>query len=112
MARTHGTRSAYNAGCRCDACREASRLARARQRNAAQDFDNYGDGTEDAMPEGWLILLGLVLFTAGLVTLWQASPPGEDDESATGPDRTRRRWIVGGVLAAAGIASFVIAERK
>ena len=32
-----------------------------------------------------LILLGLVLFTAGLVTLWQASPPGEDDESATGP---------------------------
>ncbi len=34
MARTHGTRSAYNAGCRCDACREASRLARARQREA------------------------------------------------------------------------------
>ena len=34
MARTHGTRSAYNAGCRCGACREASRLARARQRGA------------------------------------------------------------------------------
>ncbi len=28
---THGTRSAYNRGCRCDECREATRLARARR---------------------------------------------------------------------------------
>lgn len=34
MARTHGTRSSYNAGCRCAAYREASRLAHARQREA------------------------------------------------------------------------------
>jgi len=34
MTITHGTRSAYNRGCRCDACREASRMARARQRAA------------------------------------------------------------------------------
>ena len=33
---THGTRSAYNRGCRCEACREASRLARARQRDAVR----------------------------------------------------------------------------
>jgi hypothetical protein len=35
MTVTHGTRSAYNKGCRCEACREASRQARARQRAAA-----------------------------------------------------------------------------
>ena len=29
---THGTRSRYVAGCRCDACREASRIVRRRQR--------------------------------------------------------------------------------
>ncbi len=33
---THGTKSAYNRGCRCDACREASRLARSRQRENAR----------------------------------------------------------------------------
>jgi hypothetical protein len=39
MTVTHGTRSAYNKGCRCDGCREASRLARARQRAAAVEPD-------------------------------------------------------------------------
>ena len=34
---THGTKSAYNRGCRCDACREASRLARTRQRQTARE---------------------------------------------------------------------------
>jgi len=34
---THGTKSAYNRGCRCDACREASRQARARQRQTARE---------------------------------------------------------------------------
>jgi hypothetical protein len=34
---THGTKSAYNRGCRCDACREASRLARSRQRQTARE---------------------------------------------------------------------------
>jgi len=37
MTVTHGTRSSYNRGCRCDACREASRLARARQRAVATE---------------------------------------------------------------------------
>lgn len=34
---THGTKSAYNRGCRCVACKEASRLARARQRQTARE---------------------------------------------------------------------------
>ena len=34
MARTHGTRSAYNAGCRCDACRDAE-AERGRRRRLA-----------------------------------------------------------------------------
>jgi hypothetical protein len=42
---THGTKSAYNRGCRCDACREASRLARSRQRQTARDR------TKDADPQ-------------------------------------------------------------
>lgn len=34
MARTHGTRSCYNAGCRCEACQSAERERKRRQRAA------------------------------------------------------------------------------
>ncbi|GEM_PF-4819088 len=40
---THGTKSSYNRGCRCDACKEASRLARARQRQTARERSTEPD---------------------------------------------------------------------
>ena len=42
MARTHGTRRAYNADCRCDACRKVLRLATARERSTAAGLDQSG----------------------------------------------------------------------
>lgn len=52
---THGTRSAYNHGCRCDACREASRLSRARQRAAAKHAATCEATT--GMPGPWLFVI-------------------------------------------------------
>ena len=112
MARTHGTRSAYNAGCRCDSCREASRLARARQREAARETAYQDDVTDDASGgSGLLVMVALALLMGGGVSLWRASRPPKHDETVSGADRTRRSWIVGGVLTAAGVASLVVAVR-
>lgn len=50
---THGTKSAYNRGCRCEACREASRLARSRQRQTARErakADEPKSVTAEPMP--------------------------------------------------------------
>ena len=58
MARTHGTRSAYNAGCRCDLCREAARLARARQREAARPTGTSYPIEEGATLRGGFVMLG------------------------------------------------------
>ena len=73
MTHTHGTRSAYNHGCRCDDCREASRLARARHR-AAHRSDDSGvhDHDNGVTSSATLIVLGLALVTAGGATAWHA----------------------------------------
>jgi hypothetical protein len=58
MTVTHGTRSTYNKGCRCDACREASRLTRARQRSAASDRTAAVEfGVKKARPWVFVVLL-------------------------------------------------------
>jgi hypothetical protein len=112
MARAHGTRSAYNAGCRCDACREASRSARARQRDAVRSL-GHDDGREDATGRGGLlILVALVLLIAGGVNLWGASDLLTDEESTAGQGHTRRGWILGAILTSAGVASLIIAVRE
>ena len=111
MARTHGTRSAYNAGCRCDLCREAARLARARQRDAARSTGTSYATPEGATVAGGFVVLGLVLLVIGGSLWWRASHPPEAG-GADEPDRTRRRRIVGGCFAAAGVASVVIALRE
>lgn len=46
MTRTHGTRSTYNAGCRCDDCTEATRVyANAMRVGRALDPDDPRHGT-------------------------------------------------------------------
>jgi hypothetical protein len=93
---THGTRSAYNRGCRCEACREASRLARARQRDAVRirraGRDTEADAIDVASPWGLVVILG-----GGAVwCLWQARQIPQDDDPVHAA--ARRRWIVAGLL--------------
>ena len=73
MARTHGTRSAYNAGCRCEACREASQLARARQREAERcqlgsPVNEDAVASSDGRAVAWVIV-ALVCFGTGVCAL-------------------------------------------
>ena len=57
---THGTRSSYNRGCRCDVCREAARVARARQRSAAQERHPSPVSAEyDGCISPWILIVGL-----------------------------------------------------
>ncbi len=98
---THGTRSAYNKGCRCNMCKEASRLARARQREIARARD-AAERTDAGVAPPWLVVA--VLAGGGVFSLWRGwSIKAEDPETEV----TRRRWILAGVLLggmAAGLA--------
>jgi hypothetical protein len=112
MARTHGTRSAYSAGCRCDACREATRVARARQRagsgwapvgfvptNPAHDVALQGH------PGVGMALAGVAALCTGGWALWHgATMPTDEDTDPEAVARTRRRWLLAGsALVLAGI---------
>jgi hypothetical protein len=77
MARTHGTRSSYNAGCRCHSCREASRLARARQRATTSGILSVDPGSSAFAPDtgselAWG-LIALFAFGAGGLSLWHGA---------------------------------------
>jgi len=103
MARTHGTRSAYNAGCRCDECREASRVARARQRTVSQGRIARSEAQAlEAEPPGGeagLAVLGLLSLGAGGVSLWHGATMHPDEErDPESARRTRHRWILAGVV--------------
>jgi len=112
MARTHGTRSAYNAGCRCDDCREATRVARARQR-AAQSWGpsalvpgNTDTGVAPRPAPGvGVALVGLIALGSGGYALWHGATlevPEDTDSEALG--HSRRRWLFAGtVLVVTGI---------
>jgi hypothetical protein len=99
----HGTRSMYNKGCRCDACREASRLARARQRAAARERN----GESAAVADTGILSLSPWVLTAGLAgaavwCFWRASQIHED--RSPGAEISRRRWI----LAAVGLTGCAV----
>ena len=101
MTVTHGTRSSYNRGCRCDACREASRLARARQRAVATERISR---TEPSLrtPSPWVFVA--LLAGAGVGSLWNAKRLRTEEEpsgAAVWP------WVVSGLTllaVAAGVA--------
>ena len=106
MARTHGTRSAYNAGCRCDACREEARLSRARQR-AAQVWDPTGFVPEvsDAgvasprAPAVGVAMTGLAALGVGGCAVWHgATMRPEEHPDPEVARRSRRRWIMAGLV--------------
>jgi hypothetical protein len=101
MARTHGTRSAYNAGCRCDACREASRLARARQRGAERCHlvsPAYGDAvaSSDGPAISWAVVALVCLGTGGFA-LWKGATLQNHEDVDGSCRRTRRKWILAGI---------------
>jgi hypothetical protein len=82
---THGTRSAYNKGCRCDMCRETSRLARARQREIARTRD-AAESTDAGVAPPWVVVAGLA--GGGVFCLWRGwRIKAEDPETRV----TRRR---------------------
>jgi len=99
----HGTRSTYNKGCRCDACREASRLARARQRAAARERQvdpvaGHDAGLPSVSP--WVLTAGLA---GGAVwCFWHAS----QIDVTQSPDAvaSSRRWMLTGI-GLAGLAA-------
>ena len=102
---THGTRSAYNKGCRCEACREASRLARARQRAAASDRA-VDAAVGVTMSARWVLVVGLAV--AGGASLSHAR---RLREAASGSMEPYWRWILAGAVfltMAAGITESII----
>ena len=102
MTVTHGTRSAYNRGCRCDYCRQASREARARQRAAAA---NPPLDTEQVvyMIHPWLFVGALVVAGAGL--LWHAK---ELRNAAESSDLAVWLWTLTGLTLLAVTAGVVV----
>ena len=116
MARTHGTRSAYNAGCRCDACREASRLARARQREAERCqlqspvHENAVASSEDPAV-AWTVV-ALACFGTGSFALWKGATL-QDHRDVNQRHRDKRKWILAGVgLIAFGLVAISRVERS
>lgn len=51
--RTHGRRSTYNAGCRCDDCRHAAALGRARTPSRRSTTSRLAYGTPIGAPLPW-----------------------------------------------------------
>jgi hypothetical protein len=126
MPRTCGTRSAYNAGCRCDECKEASRSARARQRSADDTWardprfpdlssveqERMGVTSSPGLSGVAGSLLGVGVAGVGGYALWHGlrMQPGPDTAPAAFR-RIRRRWCVGGTaLVVAGVGIFVYAR--
>jgi hypothetical protein len=89
---THGTRSAYNKGCRCDMCREASRLARARQREIARTQD-AAESIDAGVAPPWVVVAGLA--GGGVFCLWRGWRIEAEDPEAIA---ARKRWIMASVL--------------
>ena len=104
MARTHGTRSAYNAGCRCDDCREASRVARARQRAVLEGHTGAWDShapvaSDGGAPGPGLVLAGLLAIGTGGYAVWHgATLPKDETTDLEERRRSMVRWIVGGMI--------------
>ena len=102
---THGTRSAYNKGCRCDMCREASRLARARQREYVRTLETPG-GTDPGVAPPWVLVAGLT--GGGMFCLWHGYRINAEDPEAKA---ARRRWILAGLVltgVAGGLAVVIL----
>jgi hypothetical protein len=92
MTVTHGTRSAYNRGCRCDACREASLLARAQQRAAAVERTSRTvPSVRTTSP--WAFVVGLA--AAGVGSLLHAKKLKTAEDGLAQPAVV---WVVAGVV--------------
>jgi hypothetical protein len=105
MTITHGTRSTYNKGCRCEACREASRQARARQRAAAAKPPVKTERSP-SMAEPW-VFVG-ILVAAGAGSLWHAKGLRNAAESS---DVLVWPWVLTGfalLAVAAGVAVWTV----
>jgi hypothetical protein len=100
---THGTRSAYYQGCRCEECRETARLARARQRATAAGRAGRPRKAQGHLQDRWT-LVG-VLVGAGVLSLRQAKRFRIDERTAGVPAWP---WVVAGVVLLTG-AGFVVA---
>jgi hypothetical protein len=120
MARTHGTRSAYNAGCRCDACREATRVARARQREVqawGPSASVPGEGENAVALKGGrgvgLALAGVAALSVGGYALWHGwTLQAPDEANPEEPKCTRRTYLLAGTaLVVLGLAALVWVSR-
>ncbi len=104
---THGTRSAYNRGCRCDECRETARLARARQRAAAAEGEGVSpvsfdpSNPTDWSVSPWWLVVGLSAAAVGGWSLWRSWKVDPDQEGA--PQLRRRRTLAGLAFVATGL---------
>src|SRR5271165_5489416 len=95
MARTHGTRSSYNAGCRCDACREAARLARARQREASRYGTRSAVAPFDGSDAAWKVAVASLC--GGGLALWKGVTLPREEVEEDAFRRTRHRRILAGI---------------
>jgi hypothetical protein len=93
----HGTRSAYNRGCRCDECRSASADARRRQREMAREraWEMHMSHSEPAVRSVFLGTIGVASMAWGATVVRRRCDfDGRD---------TWRWWVV------LGGAAFVVA---
>ena len=109
MPRTHGTRSAYNAGCRCDGCRAATRMARARQRAAVRgatpmDTTAGKSGYEATYP-AWGFVGVMMALAGGYAPRRGCTIRIEDTDDSRA---SRRRWLVAGAVLVAGGVVLVV----
>jgi hypothetical protein len=105
MTVTHGTRSSYNRGCRCDACREATRLARARQRAHAVDR-SASTQPDVTTPSPWVFVVALS--AAGAGSLWHARNIAKAGDTSS---EHAWRWAVAGLILlaiAGGVAASTV----
>ena len=100
--------SAYNRGCRCDDCREAARLARARQRASRSTPTALPSTVSEGPTVSYeLLAVGALFGGTGVWTLWRGWK-----RFSSGEEYSSRWFAIGGALCATGCGLIIVGARQ